>query len=56
MSEIHIRILNKLKDYPNEIQEYVESAFRLAATLPEVALAEELKAEVRKILKEKEIE
>jgi len=56
MSEIHLRILDKLQNYSDEIQEYVEAAFKLAETLPEASLAKEMEAVVRRIVKAKEME
>ncbi len=50
----HELIGKKLCQYPEDVQELATKALELAETMPESSVAEELKAVVRRISKEKE--
>ncbi|MEI8140191.1 MAG: hypothetical protein WCI03_10025 [bacterium] len=54
MVEKHQLIKEKLKKYPPEVQALAARAFELSQSLPESAVAEQLKGIVRQVIKDKE--
>lgn len=54
MAKTHQLIRDKLKKYPQAIQELATRALELAESMPELSVTEQLKGAVRQIIKEKE--
>ena len=53
MAETHQLILDKLKNYPEEVQALAQKALEFAETMPEATIAEQLKGVIRQITKSK---
>ena len=54
MAKTHQLIRDKLKKYPQDVQALATCALKLAETMPESSVTEQLKGVVRQITKEKE--
>ena len=52
MAEVNDLIIEKLKQYPTDVQSLAVAAIRLSETLPVGSVAEQLESEIRKIIRQ----